>query len=185
MPHPKLLDISMTALVVVDIQEGFRNAISDIGLIASRAATVIRGFQILGVPVIVTEQYPKGLGHTVEEIKAVLPDNVEVFEKTTFSSCSAEPFLVKLEELSVKQVVLCGLETHVCVNQTAHDLLERGFDVHLLLDCVTSRHEYNRLAGIAKMERNGVVPSSIEMALFELMRDAKHPQFKEIQALIK
>ena len=115
----------------------------------------------------------------------MLSENAEVFEKTAFSSCGAGPFVTKLEELGVKQVVLCGLETHVCVNQTAHDLLDKGFEVHLLRDCVTSRHEYNRLSGIAKMERSGVVPSSIEMALFELMRDAKHEKFKEIQALIK
>ena len=185
MSHPKLLDPKKSALVVVDIQEGFRNAIPDFAVIASRASIAVRGFQILNIPVLVTEQYPKGLGHTAEEITSVLADNSEVSEKTTFSSCGAGQFVAKLEELGVKQVVICGLETHVCVNQTAHDLLERGFEVHLLRDCVTSRHEYNRLSGIAKMERSGVVPSSIEMALFELMRDAKHEQFKAIQALIK
>jgi nicotinamidase-related amidase len=114
-----------------------------------------------------------------------LSEDLEVFEKTTFSSCGAEPFVAKLEELGVKQVVLCGLETHVCVNQTAHDLFDRGFQVHILCDCVTSRFEYNRLAGLAKMRRCGVIESSIEMAFFELMRDAKHEHFKEIQALIK
>jgi len=185
MAHPKILDANKTALVVVDIQEGFRNAIPDFAVIASRASRVVRGFRILGVPVIVTEQYPKGLGHTAEEIKFILPDDFEVFEKTAFSSCGAGPFLAKLEESGVKQVVLCGLETHVCVNQTAHDLLERGYDVHLLTDCVCSRFEHDKAAGLAKMQMSGVVPLSIEMALFELMRDAKHPQFKEIQALIK
>ena len=185
MPHSKILDANTAALVVVDIQEGFRNAIPDFALIASRASTVVRGFQILNVQVIVTEQYPKGLGHTAEEIHLVLPDDFEVFEKTAFSSCGAEPFLAKLQEFGVKQVVLCGLETHVCVNQTAHDLLERGFDVHILTDCVCSRFEHDKTAGLAKMQMSGVVPSSIEMALFELMRDARHEQFKEIQALIK
>ncbi len=185
MPHPNLLDSKKTALVVVDIQEGFRNAIPDFSSIASRASIAVRGFQILNVPVLVTEQYPRGLGHTADEITSVLADSSEVSEKTTFSSCGAGRFVTKLEELGVSQVVLCGLETHVCVNQTAHDLLDSGFEVHLLRDCVTSRHDYNRLSGIAKMERSGVVPSSIEMALFELMRDAKHEQFKAIQALIK
>ena len=123
MPHPNLLDSNKTALVVVDIQEAFRNVIPDFTVIASRASTAVRGFQILGVPVLVTEQYPKGLGRTAEEILLVLPDDFEVFEKTAFSSCGAEPFVAKLEEFGVKQVVLCGLETHVCVNQTAHDLL--------------------------------------------------------------
>lgn len=185
MPHPHLLNSSETALVVVDIQEAFRDVIPDFATIAQRAAKAVRGFQILGVPVIVTEQYPKGLGKTAAEIKQVLPKDFEALEKTVFSSCGAEHFVAKLEELGVKQVVLCGLETHVCVNQTAHDLLERGFQVHVLCDCVTSRFEYNRLAGLAKMRRSGVIESSIEMAFFELMRDARHPQFKQIQSLIK
>ncbi len=185
MPHQNLLDSSKTALVVVDIQEGFRNAIPDFAVIASRASTVVRGFQILSIPVFVTEQYPKGLGHTAEEIRLVLPEDFEVFEKTAFSSCGAGPFVTELEKLGVKQVVLCGLETHVCVNQTAHDLLERGFDVHLLMDCLCSRFEHDKAAGLAKMQMSGVVPSSIEMSLFELMRDAKNANFKEIQAIIK
>lgn len=185
MPHPNILDPISTALVVVDIQEGFRNAIPDFALIASRASTVISGFQILKLPVIVTEQYPEGLGPTAEEIQFILPDGFEVFKKTAFSSCGAEPFVEKLEELGIRQAVVCGLETHVCINQTAHDLLDRGFQVHILTDCVASRFDHDKLAGIAKMQASGVISSSIEMALFELMRDSKHEKFKEIQNLIK
>lgn len=185
MSHPRILDKNKTALVVVDIQEAFRNAIPDFAIAASRASMAVRGFQILGVPVIVTEQYPKGLGSTAEEILFALPDGFEVFEKTAFSSCGADAFVDKLLEIGAEQIVLCGLETHVCVNQTAHDLLDRGFRVHLLTDCVCSRFERDKLAGLAKMKSSGVVPSSIEMALFELMRDARHEQFKEIQNLIK
>ena len=151
MPHPNLLNSSTTALVVVDIQEAFRDVIPDFVTIAQRASIAVRGFQILGVPVIVTEQYPKGLGRTAVEIQRVLPEDFEIFEKTAFSSCGSESFVEKLKELNIKQVVLCGLETHVCVNQTAHDLLDRDFQVHVLCDCVTSRFEYNRLAGLAKM----------------------------------
>lgn len=185
MPHPNILEAKHTALVVIDIQQGFRNAIPDFGLIASRAGTVVRGFQILGLPVLVTEQYPKGLGHTAEEIRLVLTDADEVFEKSTFSSCGADAFVAKLNDLGIKQVVICGLETHVCVNQTAHDLLDRGFQIHILTDCVCSRAEYNREAGLAKMLSSGAISSSIEMALFELMRDSKNERFKEIQSLIK
>ena len=185
MPHPNILDPKQTALVVIDIQEGFRNAITDFGRIVSRAATVVRGFQVLGLPVLVTEQYPKGLGHTAAEIRIVLTDADEVFEKSAFSSCGADAFVAKLNDLSIKQVLICGLETHVCVNQTAHDLLTRGFQVHILTDCVCSRFEHNREAGLAKMLASGAISSSIEMALFELMRDSKHEKFKEIQSLIK
>ena len=185
MSHPNLLDPKTTALAVIDIQEGFRNAIPDFAVLAKRAAMAVRGFQILNIPVLVTEQYPRGLGTTAAEITTVLPKDFAAYEKTAFSSCGASPFVDKLDELGLKQVVICGLETHICVSQTTHDLLDRGFDVHILCDCVSSRFEYNRLAGLAKMTRGGAIESSIEMALFELMRDAKHEQFKEIQALIK
>jgi len=185
MPHPNILDPKHSALIVIDIQEGFRNAIPEFGLIASRAATVVRGFQILGLPILVTEQYPKGLGHTADEITSVLTVADEVFEKSAFSSCGANAFVAKLNDLGIKQVLICGLETHVCVNQTAHDLMMRGFQVHILADCVCSRFEYNKEAGLAKMLASGAISSSIEMALFELMSDSKHEKFKEIQSLIK
>ena len=102
MPHPKLLDAKKAVLIVIDIQEAFRSVIPDFTVIASRASVAVRGFQILDVPMFVTEQYPKGLGRTAEEILKVLPDDFEVFEKTAFSSCGAEPFVPKLEELGVK-----------------------------------------------------------------------------------
>lgn len=185
MPHPNLLDSSRAALVVIDIQEAFRSVVPDFALIASRASTAVRGFQLLEVPVIVTEQYPKGLGHTAEEIQLMLAENTEVYEKTAFSSCGAVQFEKKLKKYKVDQVVICGLETHVCVNQTAHDLLDRGFQVHLMTDCVASRFTHDKEAGMAKMRESGVVQSSIEMALFELMRDSTHEKFKEVQALIR
>ena len=185
MSHPNLLVNGQAALVVIDVQEAFRSVIPEFSMVASRISTVIRGFQVLGAPVLVTEQYPKGLGPTAEEITFVLPDDLQVFEKTAFSSCGAAPFVAKLEELGTKQVVICGLETHICVNQTAHDLLDRGFQVHVLMDCVCSRFEYNKSAGLAKMQQSGAIPSSVEMALFELMRDSRHEQFKEIQNIIK
>lgn len=185
MPHPNILNPKATALIVIDVQEAFRTAIADFEITARRVATAVRGFQVLGLPIFVTEQYPKGLGNTAGEIKSVLSDNLEIYEKTVFSSCGADSFVEKLEALGIKQPVICGLETHICVSQTAHDLMERGFQVHVLCDCVTSRFEYNRLAGLAKMRRGGVIESSTEMALFELMGDAKHEKFKEIQALIK
>jgi nicotinamidase-related amidase len=184
MKHPKILDISQTVLVVIDLQEAFRSAIPEFPQVASRASMAVRGFQILDVPTIVTEQYPQGLGRTAEEILYSLPDDFEIVEKISFSSC-IDPFIEKLNAHGAKQVVLCGLETHICVNQTAHDLLANGFEVHLLIDAVGSRYSQDREAGIAKMLQSGVVPATVEMALFELMRDSRHEQFKEIQNLIK
>ena len=182
--HPKILDIAQTVLVVVDLQEAFRSAIPEFPQVASRAAMAVRGFQILGAPIVVTEQYPKGLGRTAEEIIYSLPDDFEPIEKSSFSSC-IDAFLAKLNEHGARQIVLCGLETHICVNQTAHDLLASGFEVHVLTDAVGSRYQDDRSAGLQKMLRSGVVPATVEMALFEMMRDAKHEQFKEIQSLIK
>lgn len=185
MIHQNILSPARSALVVIDIQEAFRHVVPDFTVLAARALTAIWGFQALGLPVLITEQYPKGLGRTAEEILCALPFDYEVFEKTAFSSCGSAAFITKLEDLSVSQIVLCGLETHVCVNQTAHDLLHRGFQVHLLTDCVRSRFERDKRAGLAKMQTSGVSPTSIEMALFELMGDSTHEKFKEIQSLIK
>lgn len=180
----KLLNIAQTVLVVIDLQEAFRSAIPEFPSVVSRAAMAVRGFQILNVPVIVTEQYPKGLGKTAEEILFCLPDDYEPIEKIKFSSC-IDSFIAKLNEHGARQVVLCGLETHICVNQTAHELLEHGFEVHLLTDAVGSRYVQDRETAVSKMLLNGIVPATVEMSLFELMRDAKHEQFKEIQNLIK
>ena len=185
MRHENTLDARQAALVVVDMQESFRQAIPDFAETAARIALVAHAARLLGVPVVVTEQYPKGLGRTAPEIAAVLPPGFEPVEKTAFSSCGAERFVSRLEAAGARQVLLCGIEAHVCVNQTAHDLLARGYQVHVLTDCVSSRAAQNRQTGLDKMFRSGALPSSTELALFELMRDARHEQFKAIQKLIK
>ena len=185
MSHAKLLDISKAALLVVDVQEAFRGVISDLEPIASRISVAVRGFQILGRPVFVTEQYPKGLGHTVSEIGEVLPADVKLIEKTAFSACGAAGFSDALREAGISQVAVCGIETHICVNQTVHDLIDHGFDVHILTDCVASRSEHDKQTGLSKMFASGVVASSVEMALFELMRGSTHYKFKQIQRLVK
>lgn len=185
MSHPKILDQEKTALVIVDFQEAFRSPINDFAQIAERLSIAVRGFQALNLPIVITEQYPKGLGRTAEEILFLMPAEFEFIEKSAFSSCGASQFIEQLRAVNASQIVLCGLETHICVNQTAHDLLNQNFDVHVLIDCVSSRFSHDKEAGLRKMQASGVVPSSVEMALFELMRDSKNEQFKEIQNLIK
>ena len=185
MLHQNILDASHTALAIIDMQEGFRPIISDFAETAARIALVAHAAQLLKIPVIVTEQYPHGLGHTANEIKAVLPDGFEAIEKTAFSSCGAKSFEAELENFKALHVLVCGIEAHICVNQTTHDLLERGYRVHLLTDCITARSPVNRQVALSKMQQSGAVPSSTEMALFELLRDARHEQFKSIQKLIK
>ena len=185
MAHPKILDIQKTALVVVDVQEAFRSAIPEFPQIASRISIAVRGFQMLDLPIFITEQYPQGLGRTAEEILFSMPEGFEFIEKTAFSACGAAEFVEKLRACGAAQIVLCGLETHICVNQTAHDLLTENYEVHLMTDCVGSRFTQDKETAVQKMTQNGVVPSTIEMALFELLRDAQHERFKEVQNLIK
>lgn len=185
MPHKNVLDSSKAGLLVVDVQEAFRDVIVDCEKLAQRVAIAVQGFTILERPVLVTEQYPKGLGRTAAEIRDVLPADFEYIEKTAFSSCGAQAVEARLREAGISQVVICGLETHVCVNQTAHDLLDRGFQVHLLTDCVASRFETDKQTGLSKMFASGVISACVEMALFELMRDAKHEKFKAVQGLVK
>ena len=185
MRHENTLDAAQAALVVIDMQESFREPIKDFAEVAARVALVAHAARLLNIPVLITEQYPKGLGRTAPEIRAVLPEDFEPIEKTAFSSCGAQRFVEQLEQAGARQAVLCGIEAHVCVNQTAHDLLARGYRVHLLTDCISARAAHNKQVGLQKMQQSGALPSSAEMALFELMRDARHEQFKAIQKLIK
>ena len=184
MRHPSLLDRRRAALAVIDMQEAFRPSIVDFGEICARIALFVQAARLLEVPVIVTEQYPKGLGRTVGEIAAHLPDGPPPIEKLAFSACGAQEFDTRLRERHTEQVIVCGIEAHVCVHQTVHDLLGRGFQVHLLSDAIGSRLPHNRGVAIERMARAGAVISSAEMAIFE-MCDPGSPDFKAIQRLVK
>ena len=185
MQHPNILELSRSALLIIDMQEAFRASVKDFDKFAQRIVVAVKGAQLLNLPIIVTEQYPKGLGHTAQEIAEALPPDLEILEKTTFSSCGAQHFKEQLQQRDIKYVLVAGIEAHICVNQTVHDLLAADFKVHLLTDCITSRNKRDRKPAVAKMQASGAISSSVEMALFELMRDAKHEQFKAIQGLIK
>jgi nicotinamidase-related amidase len=178
------LDRDRAVLVVVDVQEAFRPAVLDFDRVVANAATLVQGAKALAVPTLVTEQYPKGLGRTVPELAEHL-DGVEPIEKVCFSAAGSEPFNRALAASGRDQVLLCGIESHVCVNQTADDLIGRGIEVHVAQDAVTSRTEQNRDLGLHKMERSGAVVTSVETALFELLGAAGTPEFKEVQRLVK
>ena len=168
-------------LVVVDVQEAFRPAVLDFDRVVANVATLVKGVDPLSVPIAVTEQYPDGLGSTVPELAEHLPEAVEPVEKKCFSAAAADGFDLH----GRTQALVCGIEAHVCVSQTAHDLLERGIEVHVARDAVTSRTEENREVGLHKMERAGAVITSVETALFELLRTADDSQFKLVQGLIR
>jgi nicotinamidase-related amidase len=175
------LDRARTTLVVVDMQEAFRKAVPDFGSVAAAAAKLIQGAETMEVPIVVTEQYPQGLGHTVAEVADQLPDDVEPIEKVRFSAAEAEGFDLGGRD----QVLVCGIETHVCVNQTVLDLLDAGLEVHVVADAVASRTGENRELGLHKAEQAGAVLTSVETALFELLRGSDAAEFKQVQALVK
>ena len=176
----RVLDRDRAALVVVDVQEAFRPAVVDFERVAGEVSKLIQGAKILGVPVVASEQYPKGLGKTVPEVAEQLGD-VEPIEKVCFSAAEADNFDLYGRE----QALVCGIESHVCVSQTAHDLLDRGVEVHVAEDAVSSRTRENRDVGLHKMERSGAVITSVETALFELVGVAGTDEFKAVQGLVK
>jgi nicotinamidase-related amidase len=178
------LDRDRALLLVVDVQEAFRPAVLDFDDVVRSVATLVQGARALALPTIVTEQYPKGLGRTVPEVAQHL-DGVKPIEKVCFSAAGSEQFNRVLAESGRDQALICGIESHVCVNQTADDLIGRGLAVHVAQDAVTSRTRQNRELGLHKMERGGAVVTSVETALFELLRQAGTPEFKEIQKLVK
>lgn len=181
----RLLSPEHSLLLVVDIQERFVPVIVDWERLVTRAGILVRACDRLGVPVVVSEQYPKGLGHTVEALTQCLPPGAAVMEKTAFGCGKDLDIQRYLAAQGRPQVMVCGIETHVCVNQTVHQLLSEGYQVHLIQDAVSSRNPRDAEPAMAKMIQSGAIPSSVEMALFEMMGTARHADFKELQALVK
>lgn len=173
-----------TILVIIDVQEKLFQVIHEKETLSANAVKLVKGIRLLDIPVILTEQNPAGLGPTLPEISSLLPD-VRPITKFDFSCYKEETFLRKLDELKRNQIILCGIETHICVYQTALDLADTGYEVQLVIDCVSSRTTANRDTALSRMELEGIMPTSTEMILFELLGTAKHDKFKEISALIK
>lgn len=167
-------------LLIIDVQDKLVAMLNDEN-VKNDAIKLAKTASILNIPTVITEQYPKGLGSTIEEIKEVHP-NAEYVEKTTFSAFK-EDDVKKL--LSQKQVILFGIETHICVLQTAIDLLNEGYEVFLVQNACGSRNDDNKQAALRRLIHAGVQIVTTEMVIFELLESSKHPNFKEIQALIK
>lgn len=184
MRHSRLLSSSEAILLIVDVQEGFRKHISEFAELSRNISILVEASKILKVPVIVTEQYPQGLGHTVTEISACLGEHKR-YEKSCFSCCRSQNFMVGLASENRKQVIVCGIEAHVCVNQTVHDLLESGYQPHVVTDAISSRSHKNKEIGIKKVYAAGAVLSSVETALFEMLVESGTEAFKAVQRLVK
>jgi nicotinamidase-related amidase len=186
-----LLARDSAALVVIDVQEGFRSYESFAG-VAQACAKLVRAARILGLPTLVSEQYPKGLGHSAPALglqqegadgadgEGAATAPAKIIEKTVFSAARADGFDLR----GRRQALVSGIETHVCVSQTVHDLLDRGVEVHVPADAVGSRHAIDYERGLERLERAGAIVTTVEAALFELLERAGTPEFKTVQKLI-
>jgi nicotinamidase-related amidase len=195
---PKL---GKTALLVCDIQEVFRGIIHGMSSLIKTSEFLVSSATALNVPIVVTEQYPKAMKNTVIELSSIWKEAdaaldssssslssasvpTAVFEKTQFSMCTNE---VKqhLSTLGIQSVIICGIETHICVMQTALDLLSQGIQVHIPVDAVSSCRSFDRTVALKRLESSGATMSTSESLIFQLLQDSKHPQFRSISKLIK
>ena len=174
-----------TGLLVVDIQERFAPVIYEIDRVIDETLVAIRVARELAMPIFVTEQYPKGLGNTMPELIEELGSDFHPLEKMVFSAIGADGLAQGLEYADVKSVLVVGIEAHVCVLQTTHDLLDAGYAVFPVVDAISSRHPSDAALAFERMRHMGATLVSTEMLVFELLQTAKHPKFKALQALIK
>ncbi|HOO91188.1 MAG TPA: hydrolase [Syntrophales bacterium] len=171
-------------LVVIDIQESLAQVMYEKNVLFDNLQKIIKGAKILDIPMIVTEQVPEKLGVTIPEITSLL-DDVRPIPKASFSCCGEDRFMKELDGIQREQIIVVGIESHVCVYQTTSDLIRMGYDVQIVTDCISSRTSANRTLGIKRMKNEGAKLTGTEMALFELMKIAGGDRFREISRLVK
>lgn len=172
------------ALIVIDIQERLLPAIFEKERLLHNILRLVKGASLLGLPILVTEQNPQGLGPTVSEVAQAIP-SFSAIEKYSFSACGATGFNGMLASRGFRDLILCGMECHVCVCQTCLDLLDHGFRSFVVADAVSSRTADNRCLGLDRMSHCGAVIVSTEMILFELLQRSDVKEFKQVLALVK
>lgn len=179
-----MLEKDKTLLHVIDVQEKLFRVIHDHEKLEQDLVRLVKGIRVLNIPIIWMEQYPEGIGPTIQPLKQELT-GLEPFQKMCFSSCGVINFPEKRKETNRSQVLVCGIEAHVCVYQTVRDLLNDGFEVYLVADAVSSRKMENRDYAIRIMESMGARLTTVEMALFELLKEAGTDEFRRISRIIK
>lgn len=179
-----MLEVDRAVLLVIDVQEKLFRVIAEKERRLDSLQRLIKGIKVLGVPVILTEQYPQGLGPMVKEVADLLP-GVEPLAKTSFSCWGDKAFREEFKKLGRQQVLLAGIESHVCVYQTAADLIASGYEVYAVSDAVGSRTEENRATGLGLMGEMGVQLTSTETVLFELLKVAEGDKFKAISKIVR
>ena len=183
--HPNLLNAENSLLVVVDMQEPFLRNLHERARVLENVPILMKGCRELRLPFVVTTQYAEKMGDLHPEIRALMPAMSAPHNKLGFSCCTSAAFVSEVQRSGRKQILLCGVESHICVSQTAHDLIGLGFQVHVVADAVSSRTEANWRIGIDKMRQGGVLLTSVEAALYELLQQAGTPEFRQILSLIK
>ena len=178
----KMLNCAATTIVCVDLQEKLINLAKNNDVLIKNASALLNCASILNIDAIITEQYPKGLGQTIEGIRNIIGfDKFKKFEKTSFSFLNNNDFNYELK----KDIIIFGIETHICVFQSVLDLIKKGHNVYVALDCCASKNKIDHKTSLNLMKDFGAKIITSQIVLFEFLKDSRHPNFKEIQALIK
>jgi len=180
-----LLSPENSLLFVVDVQERLMPVIAQGDSIVFNVQRLLEAAQVLDIPVIVSEQYPKGLGATVIDVARIIPKATPIITKRSFSVCAVEEIRREIENRNVSKIILCGVEGHICVLQSAFDLLTMGKEVVLVTDASGSRFQYDYQTALRRLESSGVTLITTESVLFEWCNTSEHPQFKIISRLAK
>ena len=184
MRHPNILNKDTSCLLVIDMQEPFLRGIFERDRVVENVCKLIAAAKVCGVPIVTTLQYPEKMGGSIPEIAGMLSAD-ESIGKTTFSCVGVPAFDVRLRDLACKQIIICGVESHICVAQTVLDLLHHDYQPHFAADAISSRTSKNWKLGLKKMEQAGALIASTEGAIFELIGDARSAEFKGLLPVVK
>lgn len=174
-----------TMALIIDYQDKLMPVINQQEVLCEKSKILIKGLNTLGIPMIVSQQYTKGIGMTVASIIESIGDTFSYYDKVTFSCADDEEIMKVIVQERKKNIIICGVEAHICVLQTVIDLIEKGYHVVLVENCIGSRQESDRLMAIERARQEGATITTYESILFELTRSAKHEKFKVISSLIK
>ena len=180
-----MLDIKNTALAVIDMQGKLCGLVHENEKVLVHIKHFIKAAEAFEMPIIWSEQAPEKIGVTVESISQLLNPLTQPIHKHSFSCYGSPSYVETLQKINRRQIIITGIETHVCIYQTVRDLHSHGYEVHLIADAVSSRQEFDHTMAIARMRAEGIIISTTEMAMCELLKTAKHPKFKEIIVHIK
>ena len=179
-----MIDRERTVFINVDIQEKFLHVISGMEGVIANSIKLVKSAEILKIPLLITEQYPKGLGHTIDRIR--FKGVAKIIEKNSFSCFGSHEFRKAIENMkTVDTLVLFGIETHVCILNTALDAAKAGYNVHVIADATSSRKIYDKEIAIERMRQSGAFIDTTESALFQIMKEAGTEEFRQISRLIK